>query len=386
MRPRTVFFGIMVAAVFTSFAWMGVTSAQTFRTGNNVTVNSNERIDSTLFATGSNIDINSDVDGDIFCAGQTINITSKVSGDIICTGQTITVSGTVTGDVRLAGQTVFLDADVAKNATIGSQAITIRPNSRIGGDLSTASANATISGSVARDVAIAGQSVTLASEIGRNVKGTIENLTLTDGAHVHGNIDYTSSNDLKRDTGARVDGKVTRSEPKGEVSNRNDVFAFRVGWFLYSLLALLFLTFMITLAFPQRIREATAINIRSSWRPLLIGFAASLIVPAVIVTLAITVIGLPIAVLLGLTWLLVLFLSVPIAAYYLGRQVLQNHHHPLAIALIGAAILTLLLFIPILGGLVFLLALWIGSGLILLTLKRYWQPPTYGTKAPAASG
>src|SRR5687767_8290621 len=92
-----------------SFAGLsGLTSAHSFRSGENVTVNQSQKIDETLFAYGRTIDISTEVQGDIICAGQTINISATVHGDIICAGQTVNITGQVNGDVRLAAQTITL--------------------------------------------------------------------------------------------------------------------------------------------------------------------------------------------------------------------------------------------------------------------------------------
>jgi cytoskeletal protein CcmA (bactofilin family) len=128
---KLITIGIGVA-VLSLAALTGIAGAQNFKSGDNVTVMSNEIVDSMLFAGGKNINIAGTVNGDVYCAGQTIAITGTINGDVFCAGQTITVSGTVNGSVRLAGQIVTLSGVIDDSATIGAQDLTIHNTSIIG--------------------------------------------------------------------------------------------------------------------------------------------------------------------------------------------------------------------------------------------------------------
>jgi cytoskeletal protein CcmA (bactofilin family) len=367
---------ILVTAM--SLAWVKIASAQTFRSGSNITIGQAEQIDSTLFVAGRNIDINSEVFGDVFCAGQTVNINASVHGDIICAAQTINVSGKVDGDVRLAGQTVTVSAQIAGNGTIGGQSFTLNSNGTIDGDLTVGSADATVNGAVGRDIVAGSSNLTISSSVGRNVKGNVNNLNLTSGAKVQGNIDYTSNNDLNRASGAQIEGEVTRTTPKQPAaSKRGAVFGFGVVWFLYLFFAMLLTAMALALLFPRVLHTITNQAIPKPWKALLTGFLASIAMPFVLLLLAISIIGIPLAFIVGLLWLVVFLLSGPIFGYYLGRLILRDSNNSLLIMLVGASVLLVLYFIPILGFFVLLAASWIGIGMILLEAFKRTPKPQY---------
>lgn len=369
----------LFVAVLTLF-WVKVTAAQSFKSGTNVTISQNEKVDQTVFAAGRTVDINAEVFGDVFCAGQTVNISGTVHGDVICAGQTVNVTGTVDGNVRLAGQTVTLGANVSGNATIGGQSFTLLSSGSVGGDLSLGSSDASLNGNVGRDLAVGGQNVTLASSVGRNIQGNVENLSLTSSAKVAGTLDYTSNNDASIASGAQVGGPVTRNIPQQEEKSTPSAAAFLgfgIAWFLYWFVAMLITAMALALLFPRALQATTQQAVPTPWKALLVGFVASMVVPVALIVLALTVVGLPLALLLGLLWFLVLILSGPVFGYYIGRLVLRNSQQPLLIMLVGASIVLALYFIPILGFFVLIAAGLFGTGMILLEASKRTPKPAY---------
>ena len=368
----------MVMIGILTFGWVQVVHAHSFRTGSNSSVGQAEKVDNTLFVAGQNVDINTEVFGDVFCAGQTITVTGTVHGDVICAGQTVTVTGKVDGDVRLAAQTVLLGAEVGGNATVGAQSFTMQSTTKIGGDMSLGATTAALNGSIGRDLAVGSSNLDLNGSIGRNIKGTVETMTLASSARVAGNIEYGSDKDLQKVQGAVVGGKVTRTElPKRGEPKRGAVFGFSILWFFYWLGALLFAAMALVLLFPRLFHAVTDRALPMPWKALLTGFLASISVPIVLFIVAFTVIGVPLMFMLGLLWLVVLLLSGPVFGYYLGRMMLRTSPHPLLIMLAGGTLLIILYFIPILGFITMLAAVWIGSGMILLEIFNRTQKPVY---------
>ena len=105
--------------------------------------------------------------------------------------------------------------------------------------------------------------------------------------------------------------------------------------------------------------------------------------------IAFTVIGIPLALLSGLAWLLVVLLAGPFAAYLLGTWLIPRHRNPILVMLLGAIILFLLYLIPFLGFLVWLVAAWFGVGMILRQLFLRIGRPHYdmtGLRPSAGEG
>lgn len=360
------------------FIWSQVTNAQSFHTGTNVTIGQKDVLDKTVFAAGQTVDINTEVDGDVFCVGQTITISGTVHGDVICAGQTVTVSGKVDGDIRLAGQTVTVSAIVSGNATIGAQTFVLDSSGAIDGDMTVGTTTATINGKLGRDLTIGSGTATLASSVGRNVTGDVTDLVLTSTANVAGNIEYTSKNTLQQNSNAIVGGTVTQKEPtQVPHSKRGAIFGFGFGWFVYVLLAMAFTALVIAILFPQLLREVSERAVTNPWKALATGLLSSFAAPVVISVIGITVIGIPLAIIASLAWLLVLLVSGVFFAFYLGRLVMQDTRHAVLITLVGTMILSVVYFVPILGFVIFLAAVWMGSGMVLMELFRRTPKPIY---------
>jgi len=387
MNKLKILIGAVLLTLGISLAWAGLASAQSFHSGGNVVIGQGETVNSTLYAAGRTIDINSEVFGDIFCAGQTVTVSGTVHGDVICAGQTVNVTGKVDGDVRLAGQTVTIGADVAGNATVAGQTLNLESTGKIGGDLTVGSSDATLNGPVGRDIVAGGNSLTLTNLVGRNVQARVNNLRLNASADVKGNISYTSSNTLQRASGATVGGTITRIQPTAKQASSPvshlTVLGFGLAWLLYWFLAFLFMAMALILLFPRAFQATTDRAMPWPWKALLTGFLANLAFPFVLFLLAITIIGIPLALMVGLLWFVALLLSGPVFAYYLGRMILRESRQPLLIMLVGAVVLLVAYFIPVLGLLALAASIWTGSGMILQEAFGRTPKPVYSLAKPA---
>lgn len=349
--------------------------AQSFRTGDVTNVGSSEVIDSSLYAAGRTVDISAEVQGDLYCAGQNVTVSGKVHGDILCAGQTVQILGEVDGDIRVAGQTVTLQGKVTGSATIAAQSFVQDSKAQIGKDLTLGSSDATLNGFIGRDIVLGGASIHLSGTVGRNITGSVDSFRLENSAIVGGKVDYTSANQLQKSEQAKVAGNITRHEPKDSGhSKRGAVFGFAIGWFLYCLMAMSLITLVLILLLPRLLRVLTDRALANPWKPLLVGLTTSIIVPIMLVVLLITVIGIPLAIMLGLVWLLICFTSAPVSGYYVGRQVLPRDNNEVLTALVGSALLLVLYFIPFIGFFIFLLAFWLGSGVIVMEFSGRVHP------------
>jgi cytoskeletal protein CcmA (bactofilin family) len=333
--------------------------------------------DHTIYKTDRTVTITGTVNGDIFCAGQTITIDAVVNGDVLCAGQTVTVNGTVYGNVRVAGQTVNIGANVERSATLAAQDATLQSNARVGSDVGVVAQTATIDSLVGRDVRGASNTLTLNSRVSRNVEANVNKLELDRSAELAGNLTYTSPNKLNESSGATIAGSVTYHKAK---PNRHNQMNWGHLWVLKSLyvsLTLLVFSMVLVAIFPQLFGRWNKRSAAKPWAALLTGFVAMFVVPALMVALAVTVAGMPLAVFVMLAWVLALFLSAPIAAFYLGSLILRHEKHAPLIMLAGAVVLGLVCLVPILGGLVSVVAMWFGTGSLLTNLKPLYKKPQY---------
>jgi len=361
-----------------------VVHAQSFRSGNSVTVPAGTTVNNTLFVAGRTLNIDGNVNGDLFCAGENVTVSGRVNGDVVCAGQNLTVSGQVSGDVRLAGQNVTLGALVGGNATVGAQNFTQQSRSVISGDITVGGQDSTLNGKIGRDVAGGNNTLTIGGPVGRNITADVGHLRLESGARVAGNVTYTSANAANRSQGAEVTGKVTRHTPTQTHHGWSPYIGWAFGLYLY--IACILVALVLALLLPGLFERAVTITRGHLGTTFLVGLISSIVVPVVLALLMATILGIPLALLAGLLWVLAVLLAGPFAAYLLGRRLLGGSRHAVLVMLVGAAILFLLYLLPFVGWLFWLVGTWFGLG-VLLRLARGIGRPYHDadTKTPAVA-
>jgi len=375
MRWRTYAL-IGVVTALSVLGWAAIANAQGFQSGDIITIAQSQTLDKTLFAAGRNIDIAGTVNGDVFCAGQDVTISGKVTGDVICAGQSVHISGTVDGNIRVAGQNVTINGTTGHNLTVGGQDVSVESSGNVRGDATIGGQTATVNGSIGRDLALGSTDATINGKVGRDVQSSVNTLTLGSTAIISGNLTYTSAQQLSQAPGARVVGITIHKQPKEQNQHMHYGAFIRGGaWFaLYLFVALLIVALVLVLLAPQMFHVATEVAIHHPGRTFLVGFAASIVAPAVIVLLMATVVGIPLGVLAIFAWLVALFLSGPFAAYYVGRLLLAKNGNALLIMLIGAVVLLFLYFVPFIGFVVSIVAMWFGLGIIFSHINHLPKP------------
>jgi hypothetical protein len=368
-RIKFIIAGLAVMLV-PVFVWAGVAGAQRF----SASVDEGEVVNSSLYSAGQNVDINGTINGDVFCAGQNVRIDATVQGDIICAGQSVTIKGSVEGDIRVAGQTVSIDANVARSLTVAAQTFSLDADARVGGDATLMGDTFNIKGGIGRDAVLGGTTVMLSGTVGRNVEATVQHADVRANTQIGGNLIYTSDNDAAIATGAKIAGEVTHRTPE----TQTETFAgIGMGVYLYFLAAFLLIALVLVLLFPQAVRKTNDIAHRGFGKTLLVGFLSGFAVPLAAFALAITFVGLPLAIVLLMLWGVLIALSVPIAGYFLIRLVFKRGRNTVLVTLAGTAVAVTLCFVPFLGFFVSLFVYWIGAGALLLALRRHVPSPEY---------
>jgi cytoskeletal protein CcmA (bactofilin family) len=356
-------------------AWAGLAHAQTF----SANTDEHRTVNSTLYSAGHTVDVRGTVNGDVFCAGETVTVNATVHGDVICAGQDITIKGHVDGDVRVAGQTVHIGAQVQRNLTLFAQTFTLDSDAKVGQDALVNGGTSDVQGSVGRDMILNSSDGTVMNTVGRNLRFSGDDLHIRSGATVHGDVQYTSTHDADISSLAHISGSTHHTVPdqSRRHGHRGMVVGFSLGFYLIALMLLGVTALVLVLLFPKPLHEVSGVIARSMGKTLLTGFLAGLAVPIAFFVLLFSLVGIPLAVILLLAWFLVLLLSGPVAAYYLGSMVLAKSKNSILMMMLGTFLLVTLYFVPVIGMLAMLVASWLGSGAILLMLKRRLPAPKY---------
>ncbi len=351
--------------------------ATSYQSGNNVTISSGSTLNDTLYTAGQDIQVNDNVNGDVICAGQSVTINGKVKGDVICAGQTITINGSVSGSIRIAGQTVNLGGSVGGNVSVLGQDVLLTSGFSTPGDFSVAGQNVTINGSIGRDVFGAINTIALNGKIGRNVQIRDTELTFGNGATIGGNLDYTSDQNIIVPHTANVKGSVVRHTP-----SQSNISVISGGlWFsgfLFGLLAYGLIGLILLFLFYHRLENIVETMQKSPLASFGWGIVGTIIIPFICVLLFITIIGIPLSLMISVLWIIALLISRIFFAYWLGVQIMRllgqtTIKIPIYPFIIGMIVAWLIFSLPVLGGLISLLAVLWAFGAMLVSFKNNRQ-------------
>jgi len=372
--------GIILAAVglliVPLFAGAGVAGATDFRSGGNIVVEEGETINSSLFVAGDAIEIAGTVEGDVFCAATTVRITGTIRGDVICAAQDMQLRGNIDGDVRVAADTLVIESVIAGNASVLGSELRFE-NTSLVEDVSAAVTTAQFNGEVRRDVAVTGNEVTIDGQVGRNIQADIGQLNLSGEAQVGGDISYRSDNRIAQSESAVVTGDVNR-QAIDESAQFGPAQMAASAFFL--LLTMLVTSMTIVALFPRVTQRVSSNGIERLGSTVLSGLAAVVIAPIIIFLLIISVFGSLIGFTLLTVYILMLILSGPFFAYYLGRLLMASKsRNPLLYMFVGSLCLLLLYIIPIINVFALLAAGVVGSGMLAQEVIRRGANPVYDT-------
>jgi hypothetical protein len=338
------------------------------------TPKSDEQSSSSAFMAGEQISTSGDLAGGSVLAGAKIEAAARVRGNAVLLGGQIRVTGETQGDLYAFGGDVAVDGRVLRNARIAGGQVTLGSAGEVLGDIALAGGDVAIEGKVAGDAKIAGGRVTINGPIGGNVDVRAGQLIIGPNARIEGRLRYHAKDTPTIDPAARVAGGIEALPmrwSRGWVdSARGPVGS---GWFGLFVVGVIMI--LVSPALGGRLlghlRSRTGASIG-------FGFLCLVATPMALVLCAITIVGLPLAIVLLLAYLLALLVGyvsglvtlgqwglariAPTRAGAAGWQILA-----LAAALIVVSVLRRL---PVVSGLVWLAVTVIGVGALLIEVSR----------------
>ncbi|MEK7099840.1 MAG: polymer-forming cytoskeletal protein [Patescibacteria group bacterium] len=348
--------------------------------------------------TERNLVVSQPIPDNAYLAGTDVNVTVPLPGDMLAAGGTLTVSGTVAGDAMLAGGTIDIARPVAGDVRAVGGRITVE--GPVTGDLVLAGGQITVSGT-ASSTRIAGGKVVLTGgatgpvivygadvTLGGTYTGDVEviasdKLTLQDGTHIKGTLKYNAPQEAGIPPTAVVDGGVTYTGASTYLPTTEEAKRFAIagaGVFLVvKVIAAMIAAGLLAGLFPQFTMRVVDRTLARSPRKFvllaLLGFAAVVATPFLILLLALSFVGLAVAVVLALLYVLLLILGYLcagiIAGAALARGVFKRPGVTWRGAVIGTIVLYLIGLIPTIGPLVTLVLAATAMGAILVILYRF---------------
>jgi len=354
----------------------GITS----RTGRpEVVIPATEVIGDNLFAAGESVRVEGTVDGDLIAFARRVEIRGTVKGDVVAFGQEIEVSGTVEGNTVAFGQSCRFSGTLGRNVYCGAQNARLTRDGHVAGDAVLFGAYVNAEGDVGRSLRIYSQDAVLAGSVARNVDFYGRRMTVDQAARVEGNLvaHVSQSENLSIASGAAVKGQISRVAP---IPRREPSVAGAVlfaGWRLLAAMAAGWLFYKL---FPGFVENATA-EVSAVWRDIGVGLAVLLVTPVLLVATALTLVGVPVAVIAGSVYLTLMYLAKIPVALFVGRWLLhrfgREESSVWSALLAGLVILVAISYLPFgLGFLAGLITLCLGLGAIVWRLYSRRIAPT----------
>jgi len=307
---------------------------------------------------GDSVLIDTPVDDDIFAAGSVMNINAPVKS-ITAVGGTININEPVKGDVFVAGGQIHVNSDV-------------------GGKLVVAGGNVLIGGNVGTNLVAAGAQVDILPGKIINQDALIAGKRVTNAGKINGSL--TVSSNLFSNTGSARKVVYKKVEDRKEERNENrEMFnAFglltMLGYFVLGLILVRYLPGLF-IAVDREVRDSPVLK-------MLIGFVLIIASFIAILLVALTIVGLPIALISALLFAAALMLTGIFMSYSLGKWIgerLKLKYGVLALFVVGFVVLNILFMLPFVGGLISTVSMSLGFAAFLYAARR--QPAFEAIKA-----
>ncbi len=370
-RGLAVLFLVVLATVLLAVP----VSAAELRGLESVIIASGEVVDDDLYVAGNSITINGTVNGDLWAVGGTVSINGRVNGDVVAAVSTMNIDGEVGQSVRVAASEVNIGGYIGDDLLFGGGDLTISSTAVIGGDFLFAAGKVRVDGVISGYIRGAGDEVTLADGVGGDVDIGVDELAVTSGVFIQGNLTYTSENEAVIQSGAQIGGTITHNLPRMSWLFREGILSTILARLL-SFLMILAIGVIIVLVAPRRMALMSDTIRTKPWWSLGWGAIILFATPAAAVVVCITIVGIPLALISLALYGIAIYLSQIPAALFIGRWLIGHFNETdsrgsmVGALALGLAILCLLRMIPYLGFFIGLAAVLFGLGAALVSLRK----------------
>jgi cytoskeletal protein CcmA (bactofilin family) len=334
-----------------------------------------ETIADTLIAVGDNVEVDGNVEGDLIAFGRRVAIRGRVGGQLITGASIVTIDGEVDGSVLGFARTLDVaPTRIGRNLYGFANTIDVSPRLSIEQNVVVFAQRAEFAGAVGRDILGFAEEIDVGSTIGGKLTVFADRVTLLAPARIAGDMTahVRQADHVTISPGAVIGGKLetdirTHAE-HGSRYTTGEFYGFQVLRF-----AAAFVTGLILLVLVPNLRRTTLDTAGNALVAGGVGLVTLVAAPIIAVLVAITIIGIPLALLGFLLWLAGIYLAKVLLAFLIGARLIETtgntQHFAVALAL-GLLLVILVINLPFIGGLLNFVLTICGLGLLVLFLWR----------------
>jgi len=324
MKKIFIFFFVFLA-LFTPF----VTGAFFDKIEETIIVPQGEIISGDFIRFGNVIEINGDVSGDVIAFGSNITVNGNVRGDVIVMASILKIDGHVMGNVRAAAGTVEVSGTVDKNVNLFSGNTNFLEGSKISGELYAAGGVLQSKGEIEKNMYVRGGQVVLDGTVGGNAYIRIEGknkVVAGENTKIGGQLEYLTplSDQLNLHENAVVSGGVNHTEVISKDFGKKAVKSALLFAKIVSLFGLLVVGLVLVTLMPKALLQMSDEMLKRPGKNILRGLVVFIVVPAVVVMLFFTIIGIPVALMLVPLYLISLYVGKVVAGIVFGIFLLKS--------------------------------------------------------------
>jgi hypothetical protein len=298
------------------------TAAQ-YMAGSTVQIPPGTTINGDLYIVGGTVAVLGNVHGDLIVDAALLNVVGDVDGSVTVAAGRAEIRGNIAHAVRAVGGVVAIYGRVDGDVVAAGGLVTLVEGASVGGDVVTVGGLVTVVSGATVDGNLGGIAANLSVEgrIDGNVRVTVDQLQVTDGATIERGLHYRSENPASIAPGAVVVGATWRESLANGMPGGQVILWERAA--IPRALVLLGVGMGILLLLPgQAVAVVNGVR-EEPMLALLVGIGVAVFAPIVIVMLTMTVVGVPLAILgttlyLGGTYLSQIFMGLA-----LGRIVFR---------------------------------------------------------------
>ena len=312
---------------------------------------------------------------DLFLAAQNAQLNGSYEMDLWAAAQEIVYAGTCAGHVRLTAKSISFSGSAQDNVICAASTVDITSDAQITGDVLLFAENALFQGQLNGELTIYATSVTLGGVINGSIRIYANDIVVMPSAVIEGDLKYLSTKDLFLDSSVKLGGSLEKIQiiaaPVKEKS-WSDAFLYQAFFYMSALIAGLVWIFL----FPTLSMCAVSATRESMLKCFLIGLAVLFGIPAILMMLFVSLLGIPLALLLTVAYASLIYVAKVISAYTVGLMVLRRAStQPLlqnAFTVLSAGMLCIYLpaVVPSLSFFIWILTTCCGLGALVLALFR----------------
>lgn len=373
---KKIIFGLLGGVLFVLLLGIPVLAGPWQLSGGERIIRKGHVVEGDLIFSGDQLEVEGEIKGDLLVFAREVSISGRVEGSILgLVWEKFSLQGTVERDLRVLANELNLSGMVKRSLTAGAVKIYTSPDSQVGTGILGYCSELKLEGQVEGPVEVDSYGLTkIGGRIAGDLKVSGAQVEWLPPVEVGGKVtDLTGITSPPVQNGVKIGGEYRIQREK--IDPQKEFFKWAAFVSLVWLLGNLLISLIFYRLFPRTswiMSEPTTVNFRGS---LAIGLLGFIVIPVVILILILTVVGIPLAILLGLFYLMLLFFSgVPLNLWF-GRLIFKSRLHPSLLIVFGGLFLMLLSSIPWAGFMVQAVVMIMGFGVILRNVKIQYKDP-----------